>query len=154
MNSTRWTIADSRPIIYYFSFSPEPVYNNSLQGKSVTGVAAPKPFKKRYLAEQHSAPPPVYDGNFLVTSASPASPAGEEAACAALLELANTGHGRGSSSSGQSATSDPGEAQRASPSETPPFQTLREAVWSRVAGTLLKQVGGHLLSLLILYFSI
>ena len=143
MNSTRWTIADSRPIIY-FSFSPEPVYNNSLQGKSVTGVAAPKPFKKRYLAEQHSAPPPASDGNFLATSASPASPAGEEAACAALLELANTGHGRGSSSSGQSATSDPGEAPRASPSETPPFQTLREAVWSRVAGTLLKQVGGHL----------
>ena len=29
--------------------------------------------------------------------------------------------------------------RRLSPSETPPFQTLREAVWSKVAGTLLKQ---------------
>ena len=33
-----------------------------------------------------------------------------------------------------------GSERRASPSDTPPMQTLREAVWSKVAGTLLKQV--------------
>lgn len=94
--------------------------------------SAPKPFKKRYLASQHSASP-VSPGH---TPPSPQTVSGvsPEAAraCEALMELART-ESRGSRSSD-------GSERRGSPSESlQPFQTLREAVWSKVAGTLLKQ---------------
>jgi len=93
--------------------------------------SAPKPFKKRYLASQQSANPSSPG----TTPPSPQTVAGvsPEAAraCEALMELART-ESRGSRSSD-------GSDRRGSPNETQPFQTLREAVWSKVAGTLLKQ---------------
>jgi len=93
--------------------------------------SAPKPFKKRYLASQQSASPSS-PGH---TPPSPQTVGGvsPEAAraCEALMELART-ESRGSRSSD-------GSDRRGSPSDTQPFQTLREAVWSKVAGTLLKQ---------------
>jgi len=89
--------------------------------------SAPKPFKKRYLASNPTEPslsPP--------SSLSSAGVSPEAArACEALMELARN-------ESCASRSSD-GSERRASPSDTPPLQTLREAVWSKVAGTLLKQ---------------
>jgi len=95
--------------------------------------SAPKPFKKRYLASQHSASPSspghTPPSQQIVSGVSPEA----ARACEALMELART-ESRGSRSSD-------GSDRRGSPSETlQPFQTLREAVWSKVAGTLLKQV--------------
>ena len=99
-----------------------------------TQPSAPKPFKKRYLASQQSASPSSPSH----TPPSPQTVSGvsPEAAraCEALMELART-ESRGSRSSDGS-----NPDRRGSPSETQPFQTLREAVWSKVAGTLLKQV--------------
>eukprot|EP00092_Neocalanus_flemingeri_P019246 GFUD01020848.1.p1 GENE.GFUD01020848.1~~GFUD01020848.1.p1 ORF type:complete len:823 (+),score=169.54 GFUD01020848.1:611-3079(+) len=93
--------------------------------------SAPKPFKKRYLATQHSTSPSspghTPPSPQTVTGVSPEA----ARACEALMELART-ESRGSRSSD-------GSDRRGSPSETQPFQTLREAVWSKVAGTLLKQ---------------
>lgn len=98
-----------------------------------TQPSAPKPFKKRYLASQQSASPSSPSH----TPPSPQTVSGvsPEAAraCEALMELART-ESRGSRSSDGS-----NPDRRGSPSETQPFQTLREAVWSKVAGTLLKQ---------------
>jgi len=98
-----------------------------------TQPSAPKPFKKRYLASQQTASPSS-PGH---TPPSPQTVSGvsPEAAraCEALMELART-ESRGSRSSDGS-----NPDRRGSPSETQPFQTLREAVWSKVAGTLLKQ---------------
>jgi len=98
-----------------------------------TQPSAPKPFKKRYLASQQSASPSS-PGH---TPPSPQTVSGvsPEAAraCEALMELART-ESRGSRSSDGS-----NPDRRGSPSEAQPFQTLREAVWSKVAGTLLKQ---------------
>jgi len=95
--------------------------------------SAPKPFKKRYLASQQSTSPSSPGA----TPPSPQTVSGvsPEAAraCEALMELART-ESRGSRSSDGS-----GSERRGSPSDTQPFQTLREAVWSKVAGTLLKQ---------------
>ena len=96
--------------------------------------SAPKPFKKRYLASQQSASPSS-PGH---TPPSPQTVSGvsPEAAraCEALMELART-ESRGSRSSDGS-----NPDRRGSPSETQPFQTmLREAVLSKVTGTLLKQ---------------
>jgi len=81
---------------------------------------APKPFKKRYLAEQSQA----------VAGVSPEA----ATACEALMELARTESRAGSRSS-------EGSERRGSPGSegAPPLQSLREAVWSKVATTLLKQ---------------
>jgi len=98
-----------------------------------TQPSAPKPFKKRYLASQHSASPSspghTPPSPQIVSGVSPEA----ARACEALMELART-ESRGSRSSDGS-----NPERRGSPSETQPFQTLREAVWSKVAGTLLKQ---------------
>ena len=97
-----------------------------------SSASAPKPFKKRYLASQQSTnsqEPPISPASSL--SSAGVSP--EQArACEALMELA-----RNESCASRSSE---GSERRASPSDTPPMQTLREAVWSKVAGTLLKQV--------------
>ena len=98
-----------------------------------SSASAPKPFKKRYLASQQSTnnqePSPISPASSL--SSAGVSP--EQArACEALMELA-----RNESCASRSSE---GSERRASPSDTPPMQTLREAVWSKVAGTLLKQV--------------
>merc|ERR1712223_980601 len=97
-----------------------------------SAASAPKPFKKRYLASQQSTnsqEPPISPS---ASSLSSAGVSPEQArACEALMELA-----RNESCASRSSE---GSERRASPSDTPPLQTLREAVWSKVAGTLLQQ---------------
>jgi len=97
-----------------------------------SSASAPKPFKKRYLASQqntNSQDPPISPE---ASSLSSAGVSPEQArACEALMELA-----RNESCASRSSE---GSERRASPSDTPPLQTLREAVWSKVAGTLLQQ---------------
>jgi len=101
--------------------------------------SAPKPFKKRYLASNASnqaagpsATPP---------SPSPVAEVSPDAAtaCEALMELSRTDSRNSRSSDGSSSNSNSGSERRGSPSETQQLQTLREAVWSKVATTLLKQ---------------
>ena len=100
-------------------------------------ACAPKPFKKRYLASQQSSIEPVSPTSHTSSSHSSLSSAvvSPEAAraCEALMELARN-------ESCGSRSSEGSDVRRDSPSDTPPLQTLREAVWSKVAGTLLKQV--------------
>lgn len=91
-----------------------------------SSACAPKPFKKRYLASQLTIPEPSLPVCSLSAGVSPEA----ARACEALMELARNESGSRSSE---------GSERRASPSDTPPLQTLREAVWSKVAGTLLKQ---------------
>jgi len=92
-----------------------------------SSACAPKPFKKRYLASQLATMEPSRDPvSQLSEGVSPEA----ARACEALMELARNESGSRSSE---------GSERRASPSDTPPLQTLREAVWSKVAGTLLKQ---------------
>ena len=139
--------AESLPPSNAKPYTPSPALpngvtcNNLLSASSLSSVktmsdqpSAPKPFKKRYLASLQSASPSS-PGH---TPPSPQTVSGvsPEAAraCEALMELART-ESRGSRSSDGS-----NPDRRGSPSETQPFQTLREAVWSKVAGTLLKQV--------------
>ena len=106
-----------------------------------SSASAPKPFKKRYLASQQSTnsqDPPISPEASTLSSAG-VSP--EQArACEALMELA-----RNESCASRSSE---GSERRASPSDTPPLQTLREAVWSKVAGTLLQQVNKDILGFL------
>jgi len=103
-------------------------YASEMPGNdSPSQPSAPKPFKKRYLASQQSQSPG--EGNIPSQSMNVSPEAAR--ACEALLEMART-ESRGSGSSD-------GSDKRGSPSDTPPLQTLREAVWSKVAGTLLKQ---------------
>jgi len=114
------------------SFSPSELATSQDASSSPNSSAsAPKPFKKRYLASQQSTnsqEPPISPASSL--SSAGVSP--EQArACEALMELA-----RNESCASRSSE---GSERRASPSDTPPMQTLREAVWSKVAGTLLKQ---------------
>lgn len=100
-------------------------YASEMAGNdSPSQPSAPKPFKKRYLASQQSQSPS--EGNLPSQSINVSPEAAR--ACEALLEMART----------ESQSSD-GSDKRVSPSDTPPLQTLREAVWSKVAGTLLKQ---------------
>ena len=98
--------------------------------------SAPKPFKKRYLASNASnqaagpsATPP---------SPSPVAGVSPDAAtaCEALMELSRTDSRNSRSSDGSSSNSNSGSERRGSPSETQQLQTLREAVWSKVATTL------------------
>lgn len=94
--------------------------SSEMQGNdSPSQPSAPKPFKKRYLASQQSQ---STDSPSQSLNVSPEA----ARACEALLEMART-ESRSSSD------------KRVSPSDTPPLQTLREAVWSKVAGTLLQQ---------------
>merc|ERR1719370_2208812 len=114
------------------SFPPSDLASSQDASSSPNSSAsAPKPFKKRYLASQQSTnsqEPPISPASSL--SSAGVSP--EQArACEALMELA-----RNESCASRSSE---GSERRASPSDTPPMQTLREAVWSKVAGTLLKQ---------------
>ena len=109
---------------------------------SQNSAPAPKPFKKRYLAS-NQAP-----GGSNCSSVSPGhtppspSPVSSVAvspeaatACEALMELSRT-DGRASRSSEGSGS---GSERRGSPSDTQPAKTLRQAVWTNVATTLLKQ---------------
>lgn len=112
----------SCPVSSLLSSNPADMPNNEppVQPK------APKPFKKRYLAAQPVVQPDEPSpGDAVVVSPEAAR------ACEALLEMARN-ESRGCRSSD-------GSERRGSPSDTPPLQTLREAVWSKVAGTLLKQ---------------
>merc|ERR1719370_2547702 len=114
------------------SFPPSDLASSQDASSSPNSSAsAPKPFKKRYLASQQSTnsqEPPISPASSL--SSAGVSP--EQArACEALMELA-----RNESCASRSSE---GSERRASPSDTPPLQTLREAVWSKVAGTLLQQ---------------
>jgi len=105
-----------------------PVYSSSQDSVIPTSSpCAPKPFKKRYLASQQSSADSLSPGSSF--SSAGVSPEAARA-CEALMELARNESGSRSSE---------GSERRASPSDTPPLQTLREAVWSKVAGTLLKQ---------------
>ena len=111
---------------------------------SQNSAPAPKPFKKRYLAS-NQAP-----GGSSCSSVSPGhtppspSPVSSVAvspeaatACEALMELSRTDGRASQSSDGSSSGSD--HLRRGSPSDTQPSKTLREAVWTKVATTLLKQ---------------
>ena len=118
------------------SSSPEPSKCSSSQS-SVSGgpTAAPKPFKKRFLES--------------ITSEA-VSPEAEHA-CKALLQLAGVRESSPaaraptstSSNGSRSGTSSPPEDKRRLQSSasggTGGFRTLRDAVWSRVAKTLLTQ---------------
>ena len=95
---------------------------------SPPSVCAPKPFKKRYLETQQSSTAPPSPSSLSSAGVSPEA----ARACEALMELARN--------ESVSSRSSEGSERRVSPSDTPPLQTLREAVWSKVAGTLLKQV--------------
>ena len=101
--------------------------------RSSNQPSAPKPFKKRYLASnQASASCPVSPGQETPPRVSPDA----ATACEALMELSRTDSRASRSSEGSSSAS---SDRRGSPSESQPLQTLREAVWSKVATTLLKQ---------------
>ena len=97
--------------------------------------SAPKPFKKRYLAASNQAAScPTSPGQ--QTPPSPRVSPDAATACEALMELSRTDSRASRSSEASSSAS---SERRGSPSETQPLQTLREAVWSKVATTLLKQ---------------
>ena len=102
--------------------------------------SAPKPFKKRYLAASQgnqAASCPASPGQ--QTPPSPRVSPDAATACEALMELSRTESRASRTSEASSASSVSSETRRGSPSETQPLQTLREAVWSKVATTLLKQ---------------
>ena len=102
---------------------------------------APKHFKKRFLQQStggssssssvspgHTPPSPSPVSSSSLSSAA-VSP--EAAACQALIELSRT-ESRSSSEGSERRGSSPNDSSQ-------PLQTLREAVWSKVATTLLKQ---------------
>ena len=109
--------------------------------------SAPKHFKKRFLASATNQPAAaagagpssasVSPGAAAALSPSPSPVAGVSpeaaTACEALMELSRTESRASRSSEGS------GSDRRGSPSEAQPLQTLREAVWTKVATTLLKQ---------------
>jgi len=104
--------------------------------RSENQPSAPKPFKKRYLAS-NQASCPVSPGQ--VTPPSPRVSPDAATACEALMELSRTDGRASRTSEGSSSSSTTSSDRRGSPSEPQPLQTLREAVWSKVATTLLKQ---------------
>ena len=137
--------AESLPPSNAKPYTPSPALpngvtcNNLLSASSLSSVktmsdqpSAPKPFKKRYLAS-NQASSPVSPGQ--ETPPSPRVSPDAATACEALMELSRTDSRASRTSDGSSTSSD----RRGSPSESQPLQTLREAVWSKVATTLLKQ---------------
>ena len=113
---------------------------------------AHKHFKKRYLAA--ADPSSVSPGSGSSSGGTPPSPSvgagvSPEAAdaCEALLELGRTqeaGPRTTSRSSNESSSGSETARSRGSPSDSQPLQSLREAVWTKVATNFRKQVNEKL----------
>lgn len=108
---------------------------------------AHKHFKKRYLAaaDPSSLSPGSGSGGTAPPSPSLGAAVSPEAAdaCEALLELGRTQGGgprTTSRSSDESGSGSDTARSRGSPSDSQPLQSLREAVWTKVATNILKQV--------------
>ena len=108
---------------------------------------AHKHFKKRYLAaaDPSSLSPGSGSGGTAPPSPSVGAAVSPEAAdaCEALLELGRTqetGPRTTSRSSDESSLGSDTARSRGSPSDSQPLQSLREAVWTKVATNILKQV--------------
>lgn len=109
--------------------SSTPVSNGNSGSSSPEPSPAPKPFKKRYLQEQQARKDP----SSIAGSVSPDA----EDACKALLELAGVRESsppeqRSGSGSRSGTSSPPGEGQLPR-NKVQGFDSLRDAVWNRVA---------------------
>lgn len=125
------------------SLGPAPVMSDPEQPQPYTH----KHFKKRYLAAADPSSVSPSSGSGGTTPPSPSIGAGvsPEAAdaCEALLELGRTqeaGPRTTSRSSNESSSGSDTARSRGSPSDSQPLQSLREAVWTKVATNFRKQV--------------
>lgn len=125
------------------SLGPAPVMSDPEQPQPY----AHKHFKKRYLAAADPSSVSPGSGSGGTTPPSPSVGAGvsPEAAdaCEALLELGRSqeaGPRTTSRSSNESSSGSDTARSRGSPSDSQPLQSLREAVWTKVATNFRKQV--------------